>query len=277
MVVVLALVAAFVSGSADYIGGRASKITSALTVNFYAQSVTAALLPIAALAIGWDRLHPGDLLLGAIGGVCGGLAFLVFFRALAVGRMSVIAPLAALTTALVPVVFDIVDGVELPPGRWIGVAVALIAIPALAFHRDAGASTLSLRRELLYAVVAGLGFAGFFVCIGHTSTDSGQWPVAFAAIGASSTMGILGLARGKPLGAPPRLALLAGLLMVASGLAINHALQLGPLAVATVLGSLYPLATTALANRFDKEPISVVNVAGIITAVAGAATIASYS
>ena len=64
--------------------------------------------------------------------------------------------------------------------------------------------------------------------------------------------------------------------MVGSGLAINHALQIGPLGVVTVLGSLYPLATSALANRFDHEPIGRINVVGILAAVGGASMIAVY-
>lgn len=276
MVVFLALVAALVSGTADYTGGRAATRYPALTVNLYVHLVSALVLPLFVVAIGWDNLHRGDLVLGFVGGVCAGTAYLIFFRALAAGRMSVIAPIAALTTALVPLVVDVVDGVSLPGGRWAGIALALLAIPALSYRRDEGDGSLTLRQELTYAVLAGVGFAGFFVSIGHTSTDSGQWPVAFAAIGATTAMAVTCLIRRVRVGRPPRLALFTGLLMVGSGLAINHALQIGPLGVVTVLGSLYPLATSALANRFDHEPIGRVNVVGILAAVAGAALIAVY-
>lgn len=276
MVVLLALVAALVSGTADYLGGRAAVRHSALTVNFWAQLLQSLLLPVFVVLIGWDELHRGDIVLGLFAGVAAGVAYLLFFHALAAGRMSVIAPLAALTTALVPVAADVVGGVSLPGGRWAGVGLALIAIPALAFRRDVGSASISLRREIVYAVLAGFGFAGFFMAIGHTSTESGQWPVAFAAIGATVTMGALCVARRDPVGRPPRLALVTGLLMVGSGLAITHALQVGPIAVATVLGSLYPLATTALAHRFDHEPVGRINIMGIGLAIAGAALIAVY-
>lgn len=276
MVVFLALLAALISGAADYTGGRASKQHPALIVTFYSHCVGALLLPLCALAIGWERLHGGDVVLGLVGGVSVGVAYLIFFRALAAGRMSVIAPLAALTTALVPLVVDIIDGVSLPGGRWAGVGVALLAIPALSYRSDNGQSTFSLRREIVYSVAAGIAFAGFFVSIGHTSSDSGQWPVAFAAMGATTAMAVVSVAQNVQLGRPPRVALFTGLLMVGSGLAINRALQIGPLGVVTVLGSMYPLATTALANRFDREPISAINLTGIIAAVGGAALIAVY-
>ncbi len=275
MVVVLALVAAFISGAADYLGGRASARHETLHVGFVSQLTNLVLLPMCAFAIGWKQLHGGDVLLGLLGGTAAGAAYIVFFRALAGGRMSVVAPLAALTTALVPVTVDLMTGVSLSGGRWAGIALALLAIPALAFRRDESVRSLALRDEISSAVLAGAGFAVFFMAVGHTSTDSGQWPVVFAAVGGTVTVGALCVVRRVPIVArPPRLAVVAGVLMAASALAINHALQLGPIAVATVLGSLYPLATTALAARFDHEPVSRINVGGILLAVAGASLIA---
>ena len=277
MVVALALIAALVSGTADYLGGRAAGRHHALHVGFVSQLTNLVVLPVFAVAIGWQHLHHGDILLGLLGGMAAGTAYLVFFHALAGGRMSVVAPLAALTTALVPVLIDVITGVSLPGGRWAGIALALLAIPALAFRRDEGSGSLSLREEVVSALVAGGGFAIFFVAVGHTSTESGQWPVVFAAVGGTATVGALCVARHVTVRTrPPRLAVISGLLMAGSGLAINHALQLGPIAVATVLGSLYPLATTALANRFDHEPVGRINVAGILLAVAGASLIAIY-
>jgi len=276
MAVFLALVAAFVSGAADYTGGRAAKQHPALTVNLFAHFISALLLPVFVVLIGWERLHTGDLLLGFVGGISAGTAYLIFFSALAKGRMSVVAPLAALTTALVPVGIDVVDGISLPGGRWVGIVVALVAIPALAYHRDAGTAAMPLRRELISSIGAGIGFAGFFVSVGHTSTESGQWPVAFAAMGATVATAVICLVRRARIGPPPKLAVVTGLLLVGSGLAINHALQLGPLGVVTVLGSMYPLATSALAYRFDREPIGRINVVGILAAVVGAALISVY-
>ncbi len=275
MVVALALVAAFISGSADYLGGRASVRHDSLHVGFVSQLTNLVLLPIFAIAIGWQHLHGVDVLLGLLGGTAAGAAYIVFFRALAGGRMSVVAPIAALTTALVPVIVDLLTGVSLSGGRWAGIALALLAIPALAFRRDDGVGSLTLRGEVMSAVVSGAGFAIFFMAVGHTSSDSGQWPVVFAAVGGTVTVGGLCAVRHVPvITRPPRLAVVTGALMAASALAINHALQLGPIAVATVLGSLYPLATTALANRFDHEPVSRINIGGILLAVAGAALIA---
>ncbi len=275
MVVALALAAALISGSADYLGGRAAVRHDSLHVGFVSQLTNLLVLPILAFAIGWQRLHGGDVLLGLLGGMGAGAAYIVFFRALASGRMSVVAPLAALTTALVPVLFDILTGVSLSGGRWAGIAVAMMAIPALAFRRDDGVGSLSLRAEIISAIVSGAGFAVFFMAIGHTSTESGQWPVVFAAVGGTLTVGVLCVVRHVPIvTGPPRLAVITGVVMAGGGVAIGRGLEVGPIGGGPVLGAVYPLATTALANRFDHEPVSRINVAGILLAVAGASLIA---
>lgn len=276
MVVLLALVSALVAGCSDYLGGRAAVRRPALVVTFWSQVVNLVLLPSWVLLVGWEHLHHGDITIGLVAGAAAGLAFVAFFHGLANGRMSVIAPLTALTTALVPVVGDVVAGTSLGAGRWVGIALALVAIPALAYHRDVGHGSMPLATELTIAFGAGLGFAVFFVGIGHTSGDSGQWPVVFAAVGHVVVVGAICLVRRVPFGRPPALAVASGLCSVVGGLTITTALQIGPIAIATVLGSMYPLSTTVLANRLDHEPVGKLNVGGIVLAVASAACAAVY-
>jgi len=276
MVVLLALVSALVAGCSDYLGGRAAVRNSSLVVTFWGQVVNVGLLPLWVLLVGWKQLHPGDITIGLIGGIAAGTAFIAFFHGLANGRMSVIAPLTALTTALVPVVIDVVGGTSLSPGRWIGVGLALVAIPLLAYHADPSPHSLSLAAEVTIAFGSGLGFAVFFVGMGHTSRDSGQWPVVFAAIGQVLIVGTICLVRRVPFERPPKLAVASGLCSVVGALTIITALQIGPIAIATVLGSMYPLSTTVLANRVDHEPVGRLNVTGIALAIASAACAAVY-
>jgi len=276
VVVLLSLLASAIVGVGDYIGGKGAERHDAIVVTLYAQAVNAIALPFVALLLGWDDLHPGDLLLGALAGACAGIAYLAFFHGLANGRMSVIAPLTALTTALVPVVFDIATGVVLAVGRWIGVALALVAIPLLAHRVDRADHDLSLGTQVLLGVGGGLGFAVFFVAIGATDRDSGQWPVAAAAVAATLAVLVVCAIRRIRLPRPPRLAVASGGCSVVAGPMIGTALQIGPVAVATVLGSLYPVVTSGLAVRFDREPLSRLNIGGIVVAVIGASMVAAF-
>ena len=117
MVVLLALVSAMVAGCSDYLGGRASARHSSLVVTFWGQAVNIVLWPVWVLLVGSNHLRPGDITIGLVGAIAAGTAFIAFCHGLANGQMSVIAPLTALTTALVPVVIIVVGGTSLSAGR----------------------------------------------------------------------------------------------------------------------------------------------------------------
>lgn len=274
MVVVLALTAATVIGVGDYLGGRASSQHPAALVTLIGQAVACLLGVVAALVLGWDSLAPGDLLLGALSGVAAGVASIAFFHALGNGRMSIVAPVTAATGVVVPVVYDAARGVHLPPVTWVAMAVVVAAIPMVAL-RPGGDHRLGLRAELLLSVGAGSGYALYFILLGHTSESSGQWPVVASFAAGALCAGLVVLVQRVPLDALPMGAVGSGVASIVAGVCIARALQIGPISLATVLGSLYPVVTSGLAVRLDGERLQPVNVVGIVTAVAGAATVAA--
>jgi drug/metabolite transporter (DMT)-like permease len=276
VVVLLALIGSLVVGFSDYAGATASRTRSSMSVAIWMQPTNAILLLVVATVAGAGALHPADQLLGLLGGLGGGLGYLIFLHAMAHGRMSVVAPLAAITTAVVPVVADAVGGVHLRGLAWLGILLALASIPLLTYRPDDGTTTtLPMVRQVLLSVACGACFAVFFLSIGHTDEHSGQWPIAMAGVGGTVVAVAACIGAGVGPGRPSRLGILSGVLMVGSGLAIGRALQLGPVSVATVLGSLYPLVTTACAVHFDHERLRQANVAGVALAVGGAAVLAA--
>ena len=274
MVVAFALVAAVVVGLGDYWGGRASATRPALVVTFFGQLTAAVLAVVAALALGWDDLHTGDLVLGGLSGVTAGLATIGFFHALAHGRMSIVAPVTAATGVVVPVLVDLVTGVSLRSITWAAMAVVIAAIPMVAL-RPGGDAALSLRAELLLSFVAGCGYATYFLLLGHTDEASGQWPVVASFVVGALAIGVVALLQRVRLAPVPLGAVGSGVCSVVAGVCITRALQIGPISLATVLGSLYPVVTSGLAVRIDGERLRPVNVVGIVLAVGGAAAVAA--
>lgn len=274
MVVTLALTAAVVIGVGDYWGGRASTQRPALVVTCFGQLVAAAASVVIVAASGWSDLHRGDLLLGALGGAIGATATVGFFHALANGRMSIVAPITAATGVLLPVLLDLVTGVSLHPATWAAMLVAIVAVPMVAI-RPGGDHRLSLRAELGLSLAAGTGYAAYFVLLGHTSSSSGQWPVGMSFAGGALVVGGLVAVRRIPLGRPPIGAIGSGVCSVVAGVCITRALQIGPISLATVLGSLYPIVTSGLAVRLDRERLRPVNAVGIVLAVGAAAVVAA--
>lgn len=284
----LALTASVVIGLSDYLGGRASQRLHPMVVALVAQGTYLVVVPPLALAVGAAGPSGTDLTWGLVAGVASGCAYVVFFTALSTGRMGVVAPATAAVSAAVPVVVDLVAGVDLGVGQWTGVAVALVAVPLVAYTptsqpasdepthgRTAAVGTVQV---VGLAVVAGALFATFFICIGRTSTDSGQWPLAASSVTSTGSIAVALLmshrAGDRPLSID-RVAVASGVTGAIAGACMTAALQRGPVAVASVLGSLFPLVTVALSARFSDERIRWWHVVGLGCAVAGAALIAT--
>jgi drug/metabolite transporter (DMT)-like permease len=278
MTVVLALIASLLIGVSDFLGGIASRTRSPLEtslVAFLATLVT--LTPIAAL-LGASDLTVHDLGLGAISGLTTSVAYIGFFAAIGHGRISIVAPISAAVTALLPAIAGLAAGNTLSTlARW-GVLCAFLAIPLVAYETEDGAAGYdwSTIRQVLVSILCGVGFAFYFICIGHTHRSSGLWPtVATLVVAIAVTVPIAARGSAMPsLDSLSRPALAGGVALGLADAALTTALQRGPLTVASVLGNLYPLVTIALGVSVLGERIRIWHAAGIVLAVAGVALIA---
>ncbi len=276
--VALALMSSLVVGVSDYLGGRAGERLHPALVTAYAQATYLLTVPLLAVLVGWDEVTARDLWYGLAAGLLVGAAYVLFFTALATGRMGVAAPTTAAVSAVIPVGYDVLTGADLRAGRWVGVAVALAAVPLLAYtpSRTGDPSAARTSRVVSASVLAGVGFAGFFILLGQTAPASGQWPLAASSL--SATVAVVGFVLGRrlPWCRPVPGALASGATGAVAGACITAALQRGPVSVATVLGSLYPIVTVALAARFATERVRWWHVSGLGLAVVGAALVGAY-
>lgn len=283
MTALLALAGSVIIGVSDYLGGRASQRRHPIVVAFVAQGTYLAVVPILALLLGSEAVTTTDLAWGLVAGVASGTAYVVFFTALSTGRMGVVAPVTASLSAALPVVVDLAQGVDLGGWQWVGLGAALTAVPIVAYTPSDTVGTTSTARVVLLAATAGVLFAGFFMSIGHTSPDSGQWPFVASSVTATGSIGLaLLLARrrrvpppGGPLVVTPdTLAIASGVTGAIAGACLTAALQRGPVSVASVLGSLFPLVTVSLSARFGGERVRWWHVTGLSLAVVGASLVA---
>jgi drug/metabolite transporter (DMT)-like permease len=262
---VFGLASAASFGTADFSGGIASKRTHVFAVLTIARAFGLALI----LALAWithEHLPPaGALLWGCAAGVAGGFALPAFYRALAIGKMSVAAPVTSVLAAALPVLVAAVSE-GLPHA--IQICGLILALAALWFiSRPEGGKIGS--RGLGLAIFAGIGFGMFLVCMRHAGAEAVYWPMA-AALATSLVMAAAMLfAQGGALpglGATP-LILLAGVLDTSGNFFFVLASQRGRLDVAAVLSSLYPAATVLLARLVLKERITRLQAAGMIAAL----------
>jgi drug/metabolite transporter (DMT)-like permease len=266
--VVLALASALVYGAADFCGGMASRRATAFVVVALSQAAGLVAL-LAVLPVVGGSPTSADLAWGAAAGLAGSGGLVLFYRALAAGVMSVVAPVTALTAAAVPVLVGLVLGERLAPWAAVGIALALVAVVLVA--AEGGLPTVRTARSagLLPALAAGLGFGVFFVLLDRTSPESTLWPLLASRSVSVVLVLVLGLAVRASLrihGRTTMLVVLAGVLDMAANALFLVATQQGQLAITGVLASLYPVSTVVLAQMVLRERLVRVQVAGLATA-----------
>ncbi len=254
-------------GAGDFSGGLASKKVDPFTVVFFSQLASLPLL--LALIVWMNRPVPAveSLLFGAVAGAFGSLGLVAFYKGLAVGRMGLVAPLGAMVTAAIPVVYTMCFQGLPYLSQGCGFILAGVAIWLLT--ATGGRASLS-RRELSLALSAGLGFGLFFIFIHYAGTDAVLWPLVTARAASLSLVATVLLGR-KRLQAPslrylPIIAL-AGVLDVLGNACFILAAQYGRLDVSVVISSLSPGATVLLAWLFLKERLTRQQWLGVVSAL----------
>lgn len=254
-------------GIADFAGGVASRQMKARQVTPWSQLFGLPLLLVGLFIIGWDHVATADLGYGAVAGVCGFIGVVALYGALAQGTMSIVSPLTGALTALIPVLWGLVAGEHIASRQWIGIVIAIAAITLVAWdHAQAKLTSAVVAR----AVVAALGFSGFFIALSYTAESSGQWPL-IAGRAVSVTLGFAILLILRELSRPKRDALpavaVAGNGDAAANIAVLLALQTGPLGISVVLISIYPAFTALAAVVFLHERPTAVQRIGIVLAL----------
>jgi drug/metabolite transporter (DMT)-like permease len=269
----LAGLSSAVFGFSDFMGGLASRRAPAIGVVVVGQVVGVILL-LGLLPLTGGEPTAADLALGAIGGLAGTIGLLLFYRALADGVMSTVAPITAIVGAVVPLTYGLATGDDLTPTAAAGVLLGIAAIGLVSTSPEVTAEPTP-RRALVMAAIAGAGFGIFFVFLSRTGDDAGLWPLLGAraatlpaAVLAAVVVGAR-LPRGRSEQWP---AAASGLDMVANALFLL-ATRHGALSVVSVVGSLYPVTTVVLARFVLGEQLGRVRLVGLGTAAVAIALI----
>jgi drug/metabolite transporter (DMT)-like permease len=174
----LALLASLLWGTADYLGGTASRRLPVASVLAVSQLVALlGLLPLALVLGAYDEPR-GFVLPGAAAGLCGVIGLAAFYRALALGTMGVVAPVAALGV-VVPVGAGLLAGESPSPLQVGGILAALVGVVlASGPELRGGAGAL----PLLLAGVAALGFGAVLVLLAEGSGSGGAGAVVMTLL-----------------------------------------------------------------------------------------------
>lgn len=275
MPVVLALLSSLLWGTADFIGGRLSRRLDPLRVVLRSQAVALlALLPAALLLR--PELEARALAAGVAAGAIGPLALGAFYRALGIGTMGVVAPIAGLGV-VVPVAAGILSGERPTAAQVAGIAVAVVGV-VLASGPELRGEGRGGTRALLLAAGAAVGFGVVFVLLAEGSEGGGTAEVILVLLVMRATS-VLGLGAGlvarngadavlAPRSDMPALTVVGAFDVGANG-AFALASQGDLVSVTAVLASLYPAVTAVLAWRIEGERLQRVQLTGVALALAG--------
>ncbi|WP_431245716.1 EamA family transporter [Leifsonia xyli] len=280
----LGLLSALVYGSADFFGGVAARRIGPVRTTAVG-AVSGLLLLVLSLPIAGGTWSPAALGWGALSGLVGSAAVGLLYACLAIGPMSILSPLTALVSALVPMAWGLVGGDRFGIVGSVALGLALIAVVLVGFVPEKGA-VRPRARALLMAVGAGAMIGVFLILLDQTPADSGIVPlIANRAVNGAvmwSVVALLVLSRRRGaqdgrLRFTPRgtgIAAGAGALDASANLLILIGLRLGDLTTMSVLVALYPAGTILLAAVVLRERVAPVQWVGLVLAVAAAALLA---
>ena len=285
----LALVSSLLWGTGDFLGGRATRTWGVLRVLCWSQAATLVLMWIVvAVGVGLGELavDARTVLVGAAGGAAGVVALAAFYRALAIGPMAVVPPIAAMGVAL-PVAVGLATGEAVTAlalgGLFVAVAGVVASAAAPGPAGDDGVRHRLAPATLGLCLVSAVGFAVIFVALDVAADDTvGGAVVATAGVrlGSFSVLVLAALAtRTSPWRSvgPADAVRFAGIgvLDTSANLLFAIATALGRLELVAVLGSLYPAVTSGLAQVVLGDRLGRVQLVGVVLALVGVAVLAA--
>lgn len=284
MTIIFGLLSAFSYGYADFVGALAAKKARAIAVTSISLTIGLVIALLLSIWVGAD-FSPAARNAGIYAGVASGIALACLYAALALGPISIVSPLTAVVSAVIPVVIDMLSGQPLGPFALVAIGVVLVAIVLVAFVPGDDVRLPSLK-AFLYSLGAGFGFAGIFVFLDSAPSDSGLATlIVMRVVGIIMMFGLLLIAWLRDRKEPfierqifsrslIWLIALAGLGDVTGNVFFLIATREGAMAIAAVLTSLYPVGTILLARIVLKERIAASQTIGIVLAIGACALLA---
>jgi drug/metabolite transporter (DMT)-like permease len=270
----LALCAAALWGTGDFLGGLAARRLRVLVVLFWSQLVGLLGLLAWVLVSNAGRPEAPRVLLAAAAGIAGVVGLGCLYRGMAIGAMGLEAPISALSP-VVPLLTDMARGRSPGTVQWLGIVVALAGV--MLVSRDTGRAG-GIAAGVGLALAAALGFGLFLVGLAEAAQEGAEGAAAAARFGSVAAIAVaLAATRTRPrvsAGLIP-LVVAIGVFDTGANALIALASTRGTIGVVAVLSSLYPVATILLARALLHERLGATRTTGGVIALAGAALIAA--
>jgi drug/metabolite transporter (DMT)-like permease len=272
----LALASAVTWGTADFSGGFVSRRVPTIPVTVISQAAGFLAL-LVTVAVAGGGIDGRSFEIGILSGLGGGAGLAAFYKALSLGTMSIVSPITA-CGAIVPFTISIATG-ERPSGIAVAGAVLALSGAVLASAEERKAEAPNRARAVLLATVAAVALGLFTYFLGLGSREgSALSTLTGARVGSLTLLVLLAVGRRESLRVERRwlLPIVAiGLCDLAANVMFALASRQGLLSLVSVIGSLYPVMTVALAYAILHERLTRIQLAGVAAALAGVAAMST--
>lgn len=262
--IVLALVATLTIGSADLFGGIASRRSAPLAVAAWSQGIGVPIVALVAVVVG-GRMIAADLALGVVAGIGSAIGVAALYRGFAFSDVGIVAPVAATTAAVLPMLAGFTTGDRPTAVTMAGLGLAVIAIYLVGYVPGSDHAVTGIG----YGLVSGVGFGCMVLAYAGTSQESGVWS-AVAGRSAATILLVLAVIIARAawqIASTARLpTALAGVLAGAGMGAFVAVSQTAELFVLGVILGMFPVVTVILASILLKEKLLASQWAGVVLA-----------
>lgn len=274
LAVALALASSLTYGVSDFLGGFKSRSLTLLTVLLVSQGAALVLLSAMVVALGGRPPGGVSFMFAALAGVSETVGVAALYRGLAVGAMSIVAPVTA-TAPVVALVVGITVGEVPTPVQGIGIVLAVIGV-VLTSRARAGPAATGVAASVAFGLLAAIGFGGFYVAMDAASDINVPWALFIARVTAVALFLAAVCITRAPIAmrcADLTGLALIGMLILAADAMYALATTRGLLGVVAVLSSLYPLVTLGLARLYLHERLQRLQQIGVVLCLCGTTAI----
>lgn len=298
--IVLALGASVCWGSGDFLGGLTTRRASLWAVIVGSQAV--GLVGAALVTVLTGHAWPGFAAVWPVllGGVASVIAISCFYKALAIGSMSIVAPISA-TNAMIPFLVGLALGERPSAAQLAGVVLAAVGVVLVASERARAGDTIGAaalpnepaiepaalgarpegrnqRRAIVLSLVAAVCMGLVLVGYDATARHDALWAMLGGRMSSATIFLIVFLVLRPRVelrrSAVPFIVAVGLLDTGANGLFALATTQ-GYLSIVAVIGSVYPVVTVILAYAVLRERLARHQLAGAAATLAGIALIAA--
>jgi drug/metabolite transporter (DMT)-like permease len=283
LTIFLGFSASVVYGFADFFGGLATRKINAMMVTLVSGLSGLVFLLTISPWLGL-KFESGSIFWGIMAGLFAAVAVTALYASLAIGPISILSPLGAIVSALVPMAFGLFFKGETFTTVGILALIGIVVAVGLVGFVPGSDVRLPSFKGLAYGLIAGTSIGGILICIAQAPVDSGLTPIVFLRGTSAVVMAIIiaiGFLLGRGAKSPEatskgwQATILAGVLDASANTLFLTAMRFGELTIVAVLTALYPLGTIILARVILKEKVAKVQLAGVLLALSCSALLAS--